>query len=200
MLSTQSSLRSMSFAGLLVLTSFQVAVAQKKEGAIRKEDPVRQQIVDHVMADFRETAQAHLLVQVDEMQKICKLSDSVAKRLKVAAKGAAGRYVKPFEAKVKNALRRQTFPKTVELRVRGKVIKLGPQKKVNKILELFTGTNKNFVDIGIEIRSYGIQLSVRTANSSSGHGFGGGGLNQLAKQPIWRKTFQRLVTNEQRKL
>lgn len=185
-------------------------------GALSAEDEVpdaeaqQKELTDRIknalLEEYRLTAQAHLTLQIEDMQVVCELSESDVKKLGIAAKGAADQFTKKYRKQISDNVKFRPEWQQMPIWVGGKQVHV-PQNKdqiegLKEGLKRLVGAQREdpYVRISINIEMHGMQYRVRQRNSSSSRGNGSAGLDQLRKQPVWKKMVERVVTPEKRKL
>jgi hypothetical protein len=112
----------------------QVGVA--KPAAVEKEevavDPVekaeqdaaefKKRIENRVIEEFRIAAQSKLLLETEELERVCDLDAKATKKLEIAAKGAAERYIRNQEQRLRGHVRLDRWGADTEIRVAGKKV------------------------------------------------------------------------------
>ncbi len=175
-------------------------------------------MVDAVLEEFRATSRAHLMLQIEEMQKVAGLDEKSVRKLTVAAKGAADKYIEQQANSIKNAINVRPPNEKILIKIGDKQINppLAPGAKPpepkkatrNPLLQFIRNINaganpvqavdEQYIHITVSMQSSGMQVRVKQHRSSSSHGFGGG-LVQLQQQPVWKKSYDSVITPEQKK-
>ena len=200
------------------------AVTEKSEVATdpdEEKNPTQklyEKMVDAVLEEFRATSRAHLMLQIEEMQKVAGLDEKSVRKLTVAAKGAADKYIEQQANSIKNAINVRPPNEKILIKIGDKQIHppLAPGAKPpepkkatrNPLLQFIRNINaganpvqavdEQYIHITVSMQSSGMQVRVKQHRSSSSHGFGGG-LVQLQQQPVWKKSYDSVITPEQKK-
>ncbi len=196
------------------------------EKAAQEAAEFRQRVENRVVEEFHVAAQSKLLLEVEELARVCELDAKSVKKLEIAAKGAAERWVRNEEPKLRNHVRLDDFGNDVEIRVAGKKVprpgeleeepvpqsdeKPKPTTEKPPVLQvigqLFGAAPKpavqprveqpNIANITVAVQRYGLQYRVKHRNGSSSSGFGGG-LEELKREVVWTKTVDAVISPAQ---
>ena len=132
-----------SLALILLTLTAQPVVAQKQQVSVAKPaaaeeakelavDPIekanqeeaefKKRIENRVIEEFRIAAQSKLLLEIEELGRVCDLDAKATKKLEIAAKGAAERYVRNQEERLRGHVRLDQWGADKEIRVAGKKV------------------------------------------------------------------------------
>ena len=182
------------FAVLCVaLTRVPIVNAQEDKAGADEAKQLQTQIAEGLSDQLRGIAQSHLLVQVNEMKRVCDLDEPSVKKLNIAAKGAADRFVRKTRNAIQQALNRMPVPPNVEVRVNDRVLRPGPKVDQNRKNDPFN-RGPQFSNFVLQVQHSHLILYHKRRTGSSGRGVGGGGMRLLEQEPIWKKSLASNLT------
>lgn len=82
----------------------------------------KKRIENRVIEEFRIAAQSKLLLEIEELERVCDLDAKATKKLEIAAKGAAERYIRNQEQRLRGHVRLDRWGADTEIRVAGKKV------------------------------------------------------------------------------
>lgn len=201
-----------------------VADADSEPDRVEQEEQAaaefRERVENRVVEEFRIAAQNRLMLEIEELRRVCGLDAGSVRKLEIAAKGAAERWVRDEEQQLRGHIRFEQYGPDAEIRVGGKKVprpgEPDPQaaetqpdggeppvlKAINRVFGAGggaeAGEKENVVEISVSVQRYGLQFRVRYRNGSSSHGFGNG-LEDLKREAIWSQTYSKVITPEKQK-
>lgn len=112
------------------------SLAEQKQAAVEEEelalDPVekaeqeaaefKKRVENRVIEEFRMTAQSRLLLEIEELDRVCDLDAKSVKKLEIAAKGAAERWIRNQEPRLRGRVRLERYDRDTEIRVAGRKV------------------------------------------------------------------------------
>jgi hypothetical protein len=172
-------------------------VEKATQDAVEFQKRVENRVVD----EFRNAAQSKLLLEVEELSRVCELDAKAVKKLEIAAKGAAERWIRNEEQKLRTYVRLEGYGDDTEVRVAGKKVPRPgepdeepaqqPERPENRpvaqppilqaIGQLFGAAPKpafqprieepNVANITVAVQRFGLQYRVKHRHGSSSSGF-----------------------------
>ncbi len=82
----------------------------------------KKRVEDRVVQEFRIAAQSRLLLEIEELSRVCELDAKSVKKLEIAAKGAADRWIRNEEQELRRHVRLERYGEDAEIRVAGKKV------------------------------------------------------------------------------
>ena len=92
------------------------------EKANQEEAEFKKRIENRVVEEFHVAAQSKLLLEVEELARVCDLDAKSVKKLEIAAKGAAERYIRNQEQRLRGHVRLDRWGADTEIRVAGRKV------------------------------------------------------------------------------
>ena len=162
----------------------------------QKQNAIVEHITGKVRQEMAKVLAAYREVEVDEMERVLQLDAANARRLKLAARGAADQYSKAaiegIEHTVVRRLRRESIGTT-----------FGVNEDVITTPDAEAATP--FVIFTVSKRPQGVWLASKRPDGSrvsasylEGDADGSFGPSSLSEQPLWKNTQENILTNEQR--
>ncbi|MBI1311500.1 hypothetical protein GC176_09350 [bacterium] len=184
----------------------------------------KKRVENRVIEEFRLAAQSKLLLEIEELSQVCDLDAKSVKKLEIAAKGAAERWIRNEEQQLRGHVRVDQYGVDAEIRVAGKKVprpgepveepKPAEQKPepaeqppvlqaINRVFGIAPpvqppAAEENVANITVAVQRYGLQFRVKYRHGGSSSGFGGG-LEELKREAVWAQTMHDVVTPEQQK-
>ena len=164
----------------------------------------RESRVISIMTDLiYQACLAHVMLEIDEHQRVAGIDESSVKRLQLAAKGAASQYAEKQVAQDSSIIVTKVPPLATMLSAGGEIYPLPVAEKEGedpknkpKLDELDPATV--YPRIALVISEDSITWRYRERNGSSGWGRNGG-LGRATENPIWTKAVDKNTTEAQRK-
>lgn len=180
-------------------------IIQKADGG-NVPNEINDAITSAVSDELVRISRAELLLEVNEMQKMFKFKDAAAKKLQLAARGAASRAVDAAKERNQATItrlvaRRFNGAKVEEILMNGRRVKLTPDSKDDEEGEGNDDdddTQTRLPAIMVGRRGASFYLTVKHENGSSSTSLSPRD-PELRSIPVWKNTVEKVLNAEQKK-
>ncbi|MFK7817679.1 MAG: hypothetical protein AB8G99_03085 [Planctomycetaceae bacterium] len=157
----------------------------------KRQKAMEELVERELKAEYQQLLQDAIQFRIRKMQKHIDLDQKSARRLMLAAKGAAKKSVEKYSARI-SQYAKQRLP-AEDVSVNGRMLRLGDKSDDQTEASEAAVAGHRLILI---VRRSGASLNIRRSNGSSGYGLNGG-YDTILRSDLWKDTIAKVTTPDQ---